>query len=118
MSLLETDEQARYGPSPSTAFEVTRRYSGRRRLPGEFLRRPCLGVFPYEHGVALDEEDGVSLDDAPTDGPVAIIRFPHISNFTDFDRISGAAWIEAASHKWLDTVILPGTKNTTGDCNG
>jgi adenosylcobyric acid synthase len=77
--------------------------------------RPCIGVFPYAHDIRLDDEDGVSLDDKTSGGVVAILRFPHVSNFTDFDRIAGVKWLASPDRKIYDTVILPGTKNTTGD---
>lgn len=79
--------------------------------------RPCMGVFPYTFDIRLDDEDGVSLEEKNSRGNVAILRFPHVSNFTDFDSISGVSWIAAPDRVMYDTVILPGTKNTTGDLN-
>jgi adenosylcobyric acid synthase len=50
--------------------------------------RPCLGVFPMLRDVFIDPEDGVCLEEDRQQrcaGPrVAIVRLPHISNFTDF----------------------------------
>jgi adenosylcobyric acid synthase len=77
--------------------------------------RRCLGVFPFAFDIALDEEDAVSLDAAQSDGSVAIVRFPRISNFTEFDRIANAKLIAKPERTLYDVVILPGTKNTTGD---
>lgn len=77
--------------------------------------KPCVGVFPFVHDIDLDEEDSVCLDDTPNGGSVAIVHFPRISNFTDFDRIAGATWVTTPDHRWYDAVILPGTKNSTGD---
>ena len=77
--------------------------------------RPCLGVFPFVFDIALDEEDGVSLDASRSDGSVAIVRLPRISNFTEFDRIANAKLIAAPERTLYDVVILPGTKNTIGD---
>jgi adenosylcobyric acid synthase len=53
----------------------------------------------------------------PGDSPnMAIIRLPHISNFTDFRLLSPlAAWILRPAHRRFDCIILPGTKNTPGD---
>jgi adenosylcobyric acid synthase len=80
------------------------------------MGRPCLGVFPFAPDITIDEEDAVSLDDvADHDTSVALVRLPHISNFTDFDRLAGARWITAPDRRLYDTVILPGTKNTAGD---
>ncbi|MEQ1946002.1 MAG: cobyric acid synthase [Bryobacteraceae bacterium] len=77
---------------------------------------PCLGVFPMASEIALDAEDGVSLDDAASfaDARIAIVRLPHISNFTDF-RLLACQWISRPINKALDWIILPGTKNTIGD---
>ena len=80
------------------------------------LGKPCLGVLPYLRNVAIEQEDGVSLQDAGCTGAqVAVVRLPHISNFTDFDSIAELDWITAPNRVLYGTVILPGTKNTTGD---
>ena len=79
------------------------------------MRRPCIGVFPMAHGIRLDEEDAVSVEEArPSGAEVAIIRLPRISNFTDFDRID-ADWITGPVRVLYSHVIIPGTKNTVGD---
>jgi adenosylcobyric acid synthase len=82
--------------------------------------RPCLGVFPMEHGIDLDPEDGVCIEDAAPparDGlRVAIVRLPHISNFTDFRLLAPyTEWLTRPTDARFDCVILPGTKNTLGD---
>jgi adenosylcobyric acid synthase len=82
--------------------------------------RPCLGVFPMSREIELDEEDGVSLEEAshPLRGDyrVAIMRLPHISNFTDFRLLARRAeWLTRPAEGRFDCVILPGTKNTIGD---
>jgi adenosylcobyric acid synthase len=97
------------------------RFRGRRELFEDgvsFLEertgKPCLGVFPWAR-IALDEEDAVTVEDARATGAdVAIIRLPRISNFTDFDRIE-ADWIDSPVRRLYTHVIVPGTKNTTGD---
>jgi len=80
---------------------------------------PCLGVFPYLAGLSIDEEDSVSLDDvtetAEQTTKVAIIRLPHISNFTDLRLLKGAAWISRPVSRRFRAVILPGTKSTISD---
>lgn len=81
----------------------------------ETTRKPCVGVFPYASDIRLDDEDGVSLEDRKRAGNVAIIGLPHISNFDEFDHLANAAWLSAPDRTLYDTVILPGTKNTTGD---
>jgi adenosylcobyric acid synthase len=77
--------------------------------------RPCLGVFPYEPDILIDPEDGVSLEDASGRGDVAVLRFPHISNFTDLRLLRDAHWITSPVSKAFRCVILPGTKNTIHD---
>jgi adenosylcobyric acid synthase len=103
------------------SFAVNR-FRGERRLFDDgvsFLerrmKRPCLGVLPFARDIRLEAEDGVSLDDAAEiDAAVAAVRLPHISNFTDFDSVR-VRWIDTPIHKRYTHVILPGTKNTTGD---
>lgn len=78
--------------------------------------KPCLGVFPFAEGIELDAEDSVSLEDrSPARSRVAIVRLPHISNFTDFRLLPHAAWIDRPVDRNFDVVLLPGTKNTRGD---
>lgn len=76
----------------------------------------CLGVFPMLQGCTIQEEDSVSLDDAASDpdAPIAVVRLPRISNFTDF-RLLRASWISRPVERTFEWVILPGTKNTIGD---
>lgn len=84
-----------------------------------------VGVTPYL-SVDLEEEDslcerleqnkGVSMID------IAIIRFPRISNFTDFyvlEQMEGVSLRYVSQVAQLgspDVIILPGTKNTIEDC--
>jgi adenosylcobyric acid synthase len=82
--------------------------------------RHCLGVFPMARDIDLDPEDGASLDEAerPVEAGfrVAIVRLPHISNFTDFRLLLPfAQWVTRPMGGHFDCVILPGTKNTLGD---
>ncbi|KEZ86739.1 cobalamin biosynthesis protein CobQ [Clostridium sulfidigenes] len=88
----------------------------------ELTHRDCLGVVPY-FKLDLEDEDGaVDLNKNITDKiDIAIIRLPHISNFTDFDALSiepdvSVRYVEAVTEfKTPDLVIIPGTKNTLGD---
>jgi len=82
--------------------------------------RPCLGVFPMAQEIHLDPEDGVCIEEAEPPAlegfRVAIVRLPHISNFTDFRLLSPYAdWLTRPSGARFDAVLLPGTKNTLGD---
>ena len=85
--------------------------------------RPCLGVFPFLSDVHLDPEDSVSLEDhsnprypsSQGQSRVAIIRFPHISNFTDFSLLPEAVFLTKPAPGHFDAIILPGTKSTIED---
>ena len=85
---------------------------------------PVLGVVPYTD-LRFDDEDSLSerfkkrKADALID--IAVIRFPHISNFTDLDVFEN---YDAVSVRYIssldelghpDMIILPGSKNTIGD---
>lgn len=89
---------------------------------------PVLGVVPWSLDIRIELEDGLAPDTvvdgpAPTDRErfhVAVLRLPHISNFTDFDALErhGAAVHYLARPRDLsayDLVVLPGSKNTRGD---
>lgn len=93
---------------------------------------PVLGVLPWIDELQLPEEDAVALDtfgsstDSSSDNSgksidIAVIRFPHISNFDDFDPLVHATgvtlrYVRSAGELGApDVVVLPGTKNTLGD---
>jgi adenosylcobyric acid synthase len=81
---------------------------------------PCLGVFPYDAHTQLDVEDGLALDTrhrspAPSGARLAIVRFPRLSNATDFRLLDWADWITSPPSADYDFVILPGSKNTIAD---
>ena len=94
-----------------------------------YLRRaarlPVLGVLPHDRQLAVPEEDSVALD--RSEGPVAgaaldiaVIRYPHISNFDDFGPLAaagaGVRYVrEPASLGVPDLVVLPGSKTTIAD---
>ena len=85
---------------------------------------PVLGVVPYLH-VEIEDEDSLSerlnARDAVKPLDVAVIRLPHISNFTDFipleqHELLGVRYVQRARELGApDLVILPGTKNTMED---
>lgn len=88
---------------------------------------PVLGVIPWIIDPQLPEEDAVALDrrrDAtgPFSGvDVAVVRFPHIANFDDFDALESERDVRlryvghATELGSPDLVILPGTKATRAD---
>ena len=82
---------------------------------------PVLGVLPYAE-LELPSEDSLSIGDKRRrDHPVriAVLRFPRISNFTDFEALERRASVDyvrlGAPLVGYDCVILPGTKNTMED---
>ena len=85
---------------------------------------PVVGVVPYLK-VDIEDEDSLSerLDTKKAVKPldIAIVRLPHISNFTDFIPLEqhpllGVRYVRSARELGApDLVVLPGTKNTVGD---
>lgn len=85
---------------------------------------PVVGVVPM---TPLDIDDEDSLSDRLTHSgkkggiDLAVIRLPHISNFTDFnvfERMEGVSLRYAGTAEELgtpDLIFLPGTKNTMDD---
>lgn len=78
---------------------------------------PCLGVLPYDNRIQLDDEDSLSVPTSSSDSTTraAIVRFPRISNTTDFRLLKGAAWLTAPPNEHFDFIFLPGSKNTIAD---
>ncbi len=85
---------------------------------------PVLGVVPYTRA-DIDDEDSLAprLEETRTHRPldVAVIRLPHISNFTDFSPLEshpalGVRYVQRPGELGQpDLTVLPGTKNTMGD---
>ena len=90
---------------------------------------PVLGVIPYFRGIAIDAEDAVPLQTVvdPAGIPdsdkisVAVLYFPHISNFTDFAVLESLDTVEVhylhhpKNLEGYQTLILPGSKNVRSD---
>jgi adenosylcobyric acid synthase len=98
---------------------------GRRQL-GELTGVPVVGVLPFYRDIHIEEEDSVALENKPHAHKagafnIAVIRLPHLSNFTDF------LWLERteplhvfyttdpAQLTYADMIVLPGSKNTISD---
>ena len=90
---------------------------------------PVLGLIPHFTHIKIDSEDSVPLDilidpqrlpDANKVG-IAVLRLPHISNFTDFSPLENDPAVDLhylGSPRALtdyQIVILPGTKNVRRD---
>ena len=93
--------------------------------------RPVLGVLPWAPGLWLDAEDSLGLGAEhgdPGEPPaghdvlrVAVVRLPHISNFTDTDPIAAEPGVvvrftaRPGEVHDADLVILPGSRATVAD---
>ena len=124
-SLLEPHEQA------LVKGLIVNRFRGDRSLFQDGVSileqksgKPVLGVVPYiRHD--LEDEDSLSKRLAKSNKTgiidIAVIRFPKISNFTDFDVFSqyqGVSVRYVSKPEQLgnpDFLILPGTKSTIAD---
>jgi adenosylcobyric acid synthase len=128
LELLEPHERAR------VSGIIINKFRGRMELlsPGlDWLERktgiPVLGVIPYTD-ISVEAEDSLHLASlrlkqggGPHDLDIAVIRLPHISNFTDFDPLREEPYVRVRFVTTLaelqnpDIVILPGTKSTLDD---
>ena len=125
VELLEPDERARICGLIINKFrgdvEILR--PGLAMLE-EKTSLPVVGVVPYLK-VDIEDEDSLSerlqQKNAVKPLDVAIVRLPHISNFTDFMPLEqhpllGVRYVQAARELGMpDLIILPGTKNTVND---
>ncbi len=87
---------------------------------------PTLGVVPMVAGADLDAEDSIALERWPRHpvmgkADVAVVRLPHMANFTDFDPLRAEP---AVSVRLVDDatelgrphlVVIPGSKATRAD---
>lgn len=125
IKLLEEDEQAMIKGMIINKFrgDVKILEPGLRMVE-EQVNIPVLGVVPMEF-IDIDDEDSLSerLNQTGIRSglDVAVIRLPHISNFTDFsvfERMPGVSLRYVHQPQQLkkpDLIILPGTKNTMDD---
>jgi len=91
----------------------------------EYTGKPVLGVIPYFTDFYLPEEDTASLKQFSgsdkKDIEIAVIKLPHLSNFTDFtplltERDLYLKYVDYAGDlNNPDLIIIPGSKNTTAD---
>ena len=125
VALLEADERARICGLIINKFrgdvEILR--PGLAMLE-EKTHLPVLGVVPYTRA-DIEDEDSLSerLQSSKAVKPLdlAVVRLPHISNFTDFMPLEqhpllGVRYVQNVRELGSpDLIILPGTKNTVGD---
>jgi len=95
------------------------------RMFGKYCSIPFAGIVPYLH-LNIDEEDSLSErlhSFRKTSGAfdIAVIRLPHIGNYTDFAPLESRqdCSVRYVSRKQElgtpDIVMIPGTKNTLDD---
>ena len=128
VALLQPDERAR------VIGTVVNKFRGDPKLlqPGlrqleELTGMPVLGVVPWLK-TEIDDEDSLApaLEKRSAERAldVAVVRLPHISNFTDFAPLEehpsiGLRYVTCADKlpapELPDLIILPGTKNTMAD---
>ena len=98
------------------------------RMIEERTKIPVIGTIPYVK-IELDDEDSLSENlnkltkfrDKNDEIQLAVVRLPHISNFTDFNPLARHGLVNlyyASNPKALgnsDAIIVPGTKNTLAD---
>ena len=84
---------------------------------------PVVGVVPYME-LSLEDEDSLTERfDRKSEGliDIAVIRYPRISNFTDFNVFeqmpeTAVRYVTSISElRHPDMIFLPGSKNTLGD---
>jgi adenosylcobyric acid synthase len=97
--------------------DVTLLKSGIEKLE-EITGVRVLGIIPFVD-ITFTPEDSLSLEDwSNEEARIAVIRFPRISNWTDFEYLKPAGvkfvW-KRDDLSEFDVVILPGTKDTIAD---
>jgi adenosylcobyric acid synthase len=91
---------------------------------------PCLGVLPHLGELIIDAEDSLALEGRRTRTgfhpgadvlDIAVIRLPHLANFTDFDPLAfePEVTLRYVSHGGTlgdpDLIVIPGSKATVAD---
>ena len=92
--------------------------------------KAILGVLPHLDHLKIGDEDSVALDDKPKHLSletgklnVAVLRYPRISNYDEFNALENeervhVAYVKDALDIWnADLVILPGSKSVISDLN-
>ncbi|APU59801.1 cobyric acid synthase [Clostridium botulinum] len=88
----------------------------------DIIHIPCLGVVPYTR-LQLEDEDGAVEFNKKAYAPIdiAVIKMPHISNFTDLDALKSEEDVSIRfitskeEFKEPDLLVIPGSKNTIED---
>jgi adenosylcobyric acid synthase len=96
----------------------------------EKTHKPVFGVLPWYDHIQIEPEDSVVIENPQkvniknsAKPAVAVIRLPHISNFTDFNPLLALDQLDVYFLEKIQAltafkaVILPGSKNTRFDLN-
>jgi adenosylcobyric acid synthase len=113
---------------------IVNKFRGDRRLFDDGIRMleertgiPVWGVIPYLRELRLDQEDSLDLSCSrpvqfqPDLVNVAVVLFPRMSNFTDFNALAAEKDValrfatSPGDLRGADVAILPGSKNTLED---
>ena len=100
------------------------------RWIAEKTEKQVFGVLPWYSHIRIESEDSVVIENLKKvnvnnrqNPAIAVIRLPHISNFTDFDPLLALDNLEVYFLEKVQdpnpfkAVILPGSKNTRFDLN-
>ena len=92
--------------------------------------KKVFGILPWYDHIRIEAEDSVVIEnlkkvstESSLTPAIAVLRFPHISNFTDFDPLLSLTGVQLSFIEQLQdistfkAVILPGSKNTRFDLN-
>ncbi len=102
------------------------------RMIEERMGKPCFGVVPWLHDLALEEEDSLGVPALREHGwlagnaperrlRIAVPALPSLANFTDLDALRHEPSVEvrlcraAEQLADADVVLLPGSKQTVED---
>lgn len=124
LSLFEPDDLAR------VKGLIVNKFRGDRSLFHDGVKileqrgsKPVVGVVPYIK-CDIEDEDSLSERFSRTERKavdIAVIKLPHIANFTDFDVFSqyenvSVRYVTKPEHlAFCDMIIIPGSKSTMAD---
>jgi len=90
--------------------------------------KKIFGVLPWYNHIRIEAEDSVVIENprrnrppADNESVIAVLRLPHISNFTDFEPLRGLKGVLLIFIETIEdlfayrAVILPGSKSTRND---